>query len=867
MVADATRGVKFVLKTELDPGAAKAFEAVEKRVADLQKSMNLTLRLEGRVNGVNGANGSNGRNGTGSPQGGGAAARQADRAARERERAAERAFRTEAKWSRMAEAAVEKRARADEQAAKRSANENAREAARVTRERQRELDRQIKADKKFWDEAIQQAQTGAKARADAITAAERSRAAGWGRLSSLGRESFTTNRKVNSGFEALSEMGRAAMPRDPFAEGLQRMQEARTGRTGFAGLGAAGAETQARLNNLRTIERRDAEERRRALESQKGQLREINSAAYDVAHAFGQVTRAAAQFGMVGQRDMAKVLDTIFAVEGGLNAVQGGMNAFRAISSIRKARAGMGAAGGAAKWASGLARMGGAAGGIGGAGSIGTAGGAGGIGLGTVGLAGAGVTALVAGAIGAGGTIADYNRGVGPGHVGGFWDTVGTKLANTSSSISGHGLRAFGGVEAAFNSPYGLTSRERELRTEGVLERTANSGLGSVLFGATGQHALLAMRSGRQERFTNEEIGNRARQRDLRNRKDAEILPMEIAQRQARSQFAEQRHGLRMAGIGARGENIAGQLGAAFGRQQTSHGELTGLQARRSAGEFVDPAQLARAVVEQAREEGRVTSLAGRQRSNLLTAQTRSDMRGQEIGQELTAARQRLSGSTSEEGKQQFSREVLDIEERLKKNEDERLSIAERIRQVGVEGAQRELALRQQTLEAAKQTADSLRGKRESARERFGRLNPMERRATIEAAKMLKAGIELQEPQLQLLRNSGYFEPELRARDLRKWEQEGGRDIERLSSMPDLINRAEAAEKQAIALDVKSHNEIAIKLDANTEAMAKALEERLSPIFKSIAENVVNALEERLTMAKGQDFSQAAERANAAGGP
>lgn len=721
-----------------------------------------------------------------------------------REVAAERAMKLEAKWNRQAEAAAAKRerdeARAAERAereAKRTADSQIRELRRVEREREKESHRRMQAGNR--------------------------------QLAAL----------VRSGPQAV-EQDRRRIERDQAEAQRQTEREARLA--------------------TRERERADREQElaaRRQAEAQN----QVREGIYGTVHAFGQLTRAAAQFGVVGQRDMMRVLDTIFAVEGSINAVQGAMGAVRAIRGIRGAGGAAGLSrnlGPAAALSAGpAARLGGHLLNRAGLSSFGLAGGAG--------LAGAGATVFAAGGIGLAGSIADRRRGV-AGNVGGFWDTVGTRGGGVATSLSGMLLRATASGHAAFNESYGLTSRQRELGREQFLEKQV--GLDYIPGART---ALENMKGERRERFTAEEIGNRAKQRNLRNRIDAEILPLEIGQRQARQQFAAERYGLQSAGIRARGQNIAGQLGEAFGRQQTAHGELVGLQARKAAGEFVDPAQLARAAAEQAREEGRVTSFSDRQRQNLLAAQNRAGMRGREIGEELTGARQRLEtarGGNSQVGVEKFSREVLEAEERLKQNEQERLDIANRIRQVEVEGAQRELALRQQSLATAKQMADSLRTQKQSAMERFGNLNPMQRRATLEAARMFRGGVELQEPQLDLLRNqSEIFGPMLRERAEKKATEGGFEELMRLGGFDKRFAGGMAAEKQAIDVEVKARNEIAVKLDANTDAMAKELTERLTPIFKSIMQTAVNALEEQLTMAKGQDFTKAVEASTATGGP
>lgn len=858
MVSEITRGVKFRFSTELDPGAAKALEAIEKRVDALQKRMHLTLDVTER----------GGRSGTGNGSAGGgrngqtaidAAARAAERAMQLRERAAERAMRTEARWSRMAEAAVAKRERDEaraadktEREAKRAAESQIRELRRVESERQRaraaefreaaarqrtEARRGFRSDADFWQSFEQYGEDRARTRIQQEREQQR-------RHREEQRERRTAERdydnRIRAGNRQLAQLVRSGPQAVAHDERVARQEQQRA--------------------------QRETELAQRRQEEAQTRIRE---GVYGTVHAFGQLTRAAAQFGLVGQRDMARVLDTIFAVEGGINALQGGMNAFRAIRSIREARAGMGPGAGAVKYAAGLARLGSASGGAVGAG------GAGGIGLGTIGLAGAGATALAAGGVGLLGTIADRRRGV-PGQVGGFWDTVGGAI-NAPVGFVNRGLMGVGSrLERSFNEPYGLTqfqSEERSLRLhESEFNRDfgGEEGANESYYAAKKRADLAEERTQLLERRTQARLGARAGMRDLRGTIYADVGAREAEQRQLKREFEAQRHGARAANIEARSQNIAGQLGVAFGRQQEFHGELAGLRARQAAGEFVDPAQMARAAAEQAREEGLVASFAQRQRNNLTAAHVANFQRGRGLAQDLGAARQRQAalGEFDTAEKEGAAREILNIEEQIKQNAEERAQIAERLRRTEIDGAQRELALRQQSLAAAKQAAEGLRGQRQSAIERFGNLNPMQRRATIQAAQMFKQGIELQEPQLDLLRNfQEVFGPQLRARAEKKFKEEGGAELFKLGGFDQRVAAAEAREKQEIDLSVNARNEIAIKLDANTDAMAKALEGRVVPIFKSMMQEAVNAIEERLHMARGQDFGQGVERANAAGGP
>lgn len=849
MVAETTRGVKFIFSTAVDPEAAKAFEAMEKRVADLQKAMNFTMRLEGRT-----GTGPNGRNGNGSPQGGGAAARQSDRAARERERDAQRAFQTEAKWSRMAEAAVSQR-EASERAGRKRLSDMRREADerdRVSAERSAEKQRAFERD--ILDQQIKDLKRAAKERQQVLAEAAREDAHGWKRMSAIGRESFTTGRKTAAGFEALSAMGRAAMPRDRFAEGLQKLEADRAARTGWAGLGTSGADTQQRLNDLRAIERKDHEERKRALDAQKGQLREINSALYDVAHAFGQVTRAAGQFSLIGQRDMMKVLDTIFAIEGGINAIQGGMNAFRAISSIRKARAGMAAGGGAAKYAAGLARMGGAAGaggiGAGGVGAV-AGGGAGGIGLG---LAGAGVTALAAGGIGLLGTFADRNRGV-PGQVGGFWDTIGKGINSPVGSIQGGFLSLGSAIERGLNEPYGLTDKESAYRSQRLQEEEFERSYGAngaedSRYAAIKRAKLHERRTELLEKYTNREMDRREAMRRRHEEIDSTVGRLESQRRATGFALAERRHEIRT-GILQRRSALHGQLlGEAFGRHQTAYGEQLGLRQRAALGEYVSPSQARRVAAEEAREEGLVTGFDARRLEGLRHQRMANIQRGKQIGQDVHAARaqvERMQGvAGSETGREDAARELDAANERLKQNAQERARLEEEIRRVGIEGAQRQLQLREQGLATAKQTADALRGARQSAKERFGQLLPEQQRSLIESAEAMRGGHENRLQAERLRQFPELFAPELRSRDERMAEAGGFEQFAAASSLPGRLKGAEVAEQRELKLTVDQRQHITGELQFDVSQAAKNILDLFVPLLQRSHDDLLQQIDKKI---------------------
>lgn len=855
MVSEATRGVKFVIKTELDPNVSKPFEALEAHVAAIEKRLSglkIPAPVAARIapgsvtqsgsNGAQTANGSNGSATGGMPPG---ARVDADKLSRDRERSAERAMRTEARWNRMAESAIAKREAAEKRAsavaerdAKRVADAQIREQRRVEQERERDEQRRIREGNRHLAALVRTGQQAVeqdriRSERQAQTERESRKRANDARRDREERERIQAEESA-ARTEEVNQQTLEQQRRD-----LQRAERERRNN----------ADREERTSHAERIERQQ-------------QLREGIDATIESVSRLG---RGFAQLGLIGETDLHRITNTMLGVQGTIDTFRGSIESFRsirgglhAVGAIHSAR-GLGPA--AALSAGPGMRIAGHLLNLAGISSFGVTGG--------LGLAGAGVTALAAGGIGLAGSIADRRRGV-PGQVGGFWDTIGTRAASTSSRVTGYGIRAFGRMEAMFNEPYGLTSREQELRNEGVLERTATSVPGSLLFGAMGQNALSAMRIERQERFTSEEIRNRARMRDLRSTIYANVGSREAEQRELQREFEAQRYGIRAENIQTRGQNIAGQLGSAFGRQQEFHGELAGLQARRAIGEFVDPAQLARAAAEHAREEGLVASFAHRQLGNLATAGASNYRRGRELSQELHAARQRQAGlgefDTAE--KEGVAREILSITERIKQNEEERLKIADKRHHLEIDGAQRELALQQQSLAAAKQAAESLRGQRQSAIERFGNLNPMQRRATLEAARMFNQGIELQEPQLNLLRTfPEVFGPQLRRRAEKKFQEEGGEELFKLGGFDQRIGAAEAEEKRQIAINVNAVKDLNIKLDANTEAMSKELTEKLVPIFKSVMQTAVNSVAEQIQMAQGRDFGQAVERTNAAGGP
>lgn len=685
MVADATRGVKFVLKTELDSDVSKPFDAMLKQVDALQARMN-SLKIP--------APAAHQMAGGSIYAAHGAAARAAERAAREREQAAERGFRLEAKWNRMAEEAVKKREAAEAKAMQRAEREANRTADAQAREAKRAADAQVRELKRVERE-----------RQHVLAEAAREDVRGWKNLSAMGKESFVGGRKVAAGFEALSDLGRGAMPRDRFADGLKKMREANELRTGWAGLGRAAEDTQAKLSALRALQAADDEKQKRALEGQKDRLREINSTAYDVVHSFGQLTRAAAQFGVVGQRDMMKVLDTIFAVEGGVNALEGGMNAFRAIKSIHEARAGTGAAAGAAKWASGLAQLGGAGAGTAAIGAKGTAAAAGaataGAPVAAIGAAAAGIVAALASA---GLTIREaFRHGIGGGaHVGGIVDRVASAEVGIASKITGFGHSIAGSAIDAF-APYGLTSRERELRTEGYLQSIFGQGIlaKADVFGIS-RTALSNRKTERIERFQEE---------DRQRRAELDV---------GHTRFFEQQFG------------VAAQLQQLHERRR---------ERERMLADNFNPLT----------REGPLLAAQHRQRADMqATIEEKQGLQERAAAEYREKIQRGMIGRGSDLAKSAEA-EIVGYEKEIRDLMTQQAQLTREMQKTGIEGLKQQLELRKQLTETARGKFETAFGSKQSLEERLGAMNPVQVRAIARAKEKAEKGVTLDLHDINLL--------------------------------------------------------------------------------------------------------------------
>ncbi|MDE2470459.1 MAG: hypothetical protein KGL35_17365, partial [Bradyrhizobium sp.] len=281
----AKRGVMFEFDTSMAPGAHKALEAIEKRVDALQKRMHLTLDVTERAARARAAPGAGAAtNGTNGGTNGSPSTTAARQTASDAAMAASRR-----KLSDLRRAADERdRLRAEK---------TARDTAAFNQDI---LDQQIKDLKKAEANKQKLLSVAAKRQKAEALREQRSDKAYWDDFEKYGED------RAKAQAASVKRIAAEQKKADREKQQAEREQESSA--------------------------RRQAEAQNR-----------VREGIYGTVHAFGQLTRAAAQFGLVGQRDMMKVLDTIFAVEGSINALQGVMGAARAIGGMRGAA---GAAGG-----------------------------------------------------------------------------------------------------------------------------------------------------------------------------------------------------------------------------------------------------------------------------------------------------------------------------------------------------------------------------------------------------------------------------------------------------------------------------------------------------------------------------------------
>lgn len=742
--------------------------------------------------------------------------------------------------------------------------------------RQKTADAAEKEAKRQADAEIKQIQRVAEAREASIKS-------GYKALSAIGADAYGTGKKLDQGMDALSAMGRDALRSTgggKWAEGLRQIAEERDRTTGWRGLSEIGKHA---------AEKNEAATKRESLERKKAALEAKESAALQreaeakvqegidaTIDSVSKLARGFAQLGLVGESDMHKIVDTMLAVQGTIDTVKGGLDSLRSAGPVLKGLLNFGGKAGGAALAGGAAAGEGAAA-LGGAGAAAAA-----APIAPIAAAAAGVAAAIGSAVMVirEASVVGFGRG---GRVGGFVDTAATKMNSVGSGIAGMGLSVAGDLYNNMTAPYGLTDRELEERKEGFMER--HSGIGTAAIAATGplgwaylaatgnESSKLALSNARTERMTKNYLQTRTKEeqnRDLREELDSAIEPLKTRGLESSRSVAQQKFGMRLSNVRARGAVFSDELTAAFGREQTAHAEQLSLQQQGALGNFVDTQKAARVAGERAREEGRVTEMAEREKENLRNQLRMTMSRGSEIGADLTGARQRKDSGDTEAARKEAFADELRLTDELKQNLQQQVQLKERIRQVGIEGAKRELALSEQSLATAKQTADALRQQGQSATERFGQMLPEQQRAIVASARAAKqaeqTGQQLPKYQLDQLRQfpelAGAF---VRKQDVANAKRGGIDELLNITGFKKSLSDAEGKENQLGKLVVDQRQHITAELNANVEQTAKTLLDALIPLIesanKATAEEVKKEVEAAIRDARRRHNSQTAQTA------
>ncbi|HEV8061533.1 MAG TPA: hypothetical protein VGP68_16760, partial [Gemmataceae bacterium] len=237
--------------------------------------------------------------------------------------------------------------------------------------------------------------------------------------------------------------------------------------------------------------------------------------------------------GLIGERDLGKLTDTMLRVQGTVNVLRGGFGALRDIGALGRNLAAVQEAGGGAGVLRALMGLGPRAG-------------AAGLGIGALPVAGG--LAAAAGVAGIGAQLADMAHPdyAGFGHVGGAWDRVGTAGVGAASSVANPMLSILQRL-VGLTVPFGATRREREKQEESKLFSLLDHPLTGALAQIGGPVTSLAFAGSRvamgdrstarqqaqleRDKTAREEQLERTKQAD---ELQAQIRQLELEQRQMR---------------------------------------------------------------------------------------------------------------------------------------------------------------------------------------------------------------------------------------------------------------------------------------------------------------------------------------------
>ncbi|MDE2469063.1 MAG: hypothetical protein KGL35_10070, partial [Bradyrhizobium sp.] len=326
----------------------------------------------------------------------------------------------------------------------------------------------------------------------------------------------------------------------------------------------------------------------------------------------------------------------------------------------------------------------------------------------------------------------------------------------------------------------------------------------------------------------------------------------ESQRREAGYRLADQKYGIRADALQRRGVLHGQLLGEAFGRQQTAYGEQLGLSSRQSLGEYVSPVQEARAKAEELRERTLATDYDARRLNNLRLQRMANLQRGREIGQEIHTARAKLESmqgaAGSEAGREIVAQELDAANERRKQNAQELLKIDEEDRRVRLEGSQRDLQLREQGLATAKQTADTLRNRKQSFRETLGGMLPEQQLSLATAVKDLAAG-NANRLQREMVER---YAPDIFSKEIREDKERHiiPEALQQIEGAAGNFNRelgaAEGREQREMKLTVDQRQQIAAELHFDVSHASKEIADLFVPLLQRAHDDLLKQIDKKI---------------------
>jgi hypothetical protein len=419
---------------------------------------------------------------------------------------------------------------------------------KVQRDRERQLNRDVKSDANYWSDFEK-----------------------FGQKSKSGRE----KQEARDAKDAARKQAEAAR-----LAGQQRLQQSRDqsqwdlilgggGRTGTAGMkgptkgdvadpfGMAGYQKNQQHDRRQReqAEKREQRDAELALGRQREQYHRLGESITSTTDAVTRLGEGMAYLGLIGQRDLGRLTDSLLMIRGTVDTVRGGVGAMRDVGGLMRNLHSVGQTGGAGAIGRAFLGMGPAAG----AGASGVAGAARaiaplvGAGAGSAGVAGAtggGVAAAaavpvgmiaaaaasIAAALGSAAltireavAVGGFGKGA---RVGGAVDRIASTEVGVGTSIAS-GFLSAAGAGAGAATPYGLGPRQSERFRERAMQSVAENPVMDMLSFGLMRNAMHNRTTERKERYAAEDKAERDAQSE-RYQKEAD------RQRQIRNLDREQ---------------------------------------------------------------------------------------------------------------------------------------------------------------------------------------------------------------------------------------------------------------------------------------------------------------------------------------